>query len=409
MKRLVALALCLLLPSCNLSKRLAKLTADMERRYDGTLPWEQLPQRVISWNQALAIMEKNNTELMQMDNTIRESIRNEYSVYTDMVPGVTYYTFLSSSLRDIAESINSQNASTQINVTFNIPELTHIPYRAYSNKVQSFAAIKAREGKRREIVSKLYALVRKQEIAGKTQLLDQQKSDIERSSRPAEERLGIEKDNTATAWQETATLLGDSSARWSILPESMPHILWEQYRHKLDKLDPLVICNYVMQLERARLAQYNIALYYIPTISTNLYSPSLFSSSGGTYSGAFLSTDDTRINLSINETLDTKLNYWHQYQRSKEAYKLAKRQIGNDMMAHKDKILQLRKSVDAYYQWRSYMQKRIDFIKSDPEPTAEAYIDKKNQLLDMQKELLTQESKAVDSEAAIVLEYGMPE
>ncbi len=44
---------------------------------------------------------------------------------------------------------------------------------------------------------------------------------------------------------------------------------------------------HALKLEQARLAQYGVAMDYLPTINTSMYSPSLFSSTEGTYSGTF--------------------------------------------------------------------------------------------------------------------------
>ena len=175
----------------------------------------------------------------------------------------------------------------------------------------------------------------------------------------------------------------------------------------MDKLDDLVVCMYAMRLEQARLAQYQTALQYLPTINTSLYSPSLFSSSGGTYQGTFLSGEDTRLNLSLSYSLDTKLSTWNSYKRSKDQYEKAKREVTTGIIEHKNKLSTLKASVREYNNWRSYMEKRIDYLLRQPSSTAEELIARDRAVYDMKKELINQEKTAVESEAAMVLEYGL--
>lgn len=204
-----------------------------------------------------------------------------------------------------------------------------------------------------------------------------------------------------------AELLGDYSARWRILPDSLPRVSWSTYSSRLNKLDHLTICRFALQLERARLGMYGIALQYLPTINTNLYSPSLFSSSGGTYQGTFLDGEETKINLNLSYRLDTQLDTWHSYKDRKDEYENVKREVSAAIMEHKLKLQQLRRSVQDYNSWRSYMQKRIRYTRETPVTTAEEQLTRDKAVLDMQLELLNQESKAVESESAVLLEYGL--
>ena len=78
--------------------------------------------------------------------------------------------------------------------------------------------------------------------------------------------------------------------------------------------------------------QYSIALRYLPTLNLNLYSPSLFSSSGGTYSGTFLDMDDTKLNMSLSYSFDTQLRTWNNYRDSKDEYEQKQRAMVGTLM-----------------------------------------------------------------------------
>ena len=53
------------------------------------------------------------------------------------------------------------------------------------------------------------------------------------------------------------------------------------------------------------------------------------------------------------------------------------------------------------------MEKRIDYLRHQPAATAEELIARDRSIYDMKKELINQEKAAVESEAAMVLEYGL--
>lgn len=365
--------------------------------------WDELPQRVISWQQAVAMMKKGNAELLAADSKIRKAERDELSVYTDMIPGLSYYGYFTRSINALSDAISADDMNSRVNMTFSIPTLTQVPYRVYENKARAFAAIKAKEGKMRELESKLYKLVRSQEVEARLAAHESTNPD-----KKEEDKLLRKSEDTNKQWKEIAELLGNYEARWQILPSSVPRVRWSEYLPKMKKLDPLVICNFAMQLEQARMGQYSVALRYLPTINTNLYSPSLFASSGGTYEGTFLDGEDTRINLSVSYMLDTKMRIWEQYENNKERFEAAKRTVLVEMIDHKNKMQQLRKSVREYNNWRNYMNKRMDFVRNMPTTTSEDFLGREKALYDMKKELLTQEKSAIESEAAVVLEYGMP-
>lgn len=403
----IVILLTVCMSACSLSQRLERASVRLEAQYDEMKEWDALPERVITWDQAVMMIAENNLELKECDDQIASAERQGLSVYTNMIPGASYYGYMSRTISQLSKPMNSDELQSSVNVTFYLPTLTRVPYDVYAADVRIFAAKKAKEGRMRELVSKLYQQVRQSEIEVKRRKLIAA-AEAEGTEPDKLQQLTREQAQQRN-WQEMARLLGDRSARWRVLPESMPHVTWEDYDPLLDYLSELVVCQFVMRLEQARLAQYGVALDYLPTINTNLYSPSLFSSSGGLYSGTFLNNDDTYINMSISYRLDTQLSSWDTYQMSKARFEREKQRVGDEMMDHRNKVQLLRKSVKTYGEWRSYMAKRIAFVEETPANNAEEFFERKQLLHNMRMELLNQESSAVEHEAQAVLEYGMPD
>lgn len=395
------------LSACSLSKHLARVSARVEREYAETREWSTLPEKTITWEQAVKLVVENNLELKEAQDNIDSAQRQSLSIYTDLIPGVSYYGYMTRAISELADPVQSDDMASSINVTFSVPALTQIPYRVYSSKVHTFSAVKAKEGKYREVVSKLYQLVRSREIeTARRALEDANPEDDTTQQDPKKQQARAQADDKY--WQDVARLLGRRDARWNILSESMPHVSWKEYEPRLDRLGELVVCQFAMRLEQSRMAQYGIALSYVPTINTSIYSPSLFSSTGGTYSGTFLDEDDTKLNLSISYTLDTHLMNWDSYQQSKARYEREKIKVADELIDHRSRIQMLRRSMNEYNNWRNFMHKHLDYINKSQPTTAEEYMEKRKAAFNIRMELLNQEASAVESEAALVLEYGLP-
>ncbi|MBR5212862.1 MAG: TolC family protein [Akkermansia sp.] len=391
--------------NCSLEQRLDTVAANIHRQFEEADSWDKLPLRVISWEQAIAMVMRCNASVKDAQSMIEEAERESLSVYTEMIPGLSYYGYFTKSIEQLSNNVSANDLSSNINVTFSIPTLSQVPYRVYAAKARTYAAIKAKEGKERELIAQVYALVRNRELDLKLRDLSQTNPDLTEQDKLLANKNDITAD--AAHWQKMSELLGDYSARWQILPSSAPKISWGKYEPRMNKLDDLVVCMYALRLEQARLSQYQTALRYFPTINTSLYSPSLFSSSGGTYQGTFLSGEDTRLNLSLSYSLDTQLSNWNSYKRGKAQYEKSQREVAAGIIEHKNKLATLKASVREYNNWRSYMEKRIDYLRHQPAATAEELIARDRSIYDMKKELINQEKAAVESEAAMVLEYGL--
>lgn len=396
--------LMLCLCGCSIEQRLSALSTKIEASFADAREWDQLPIKTISWQQAMSMVQQNNIDLKKLSSAIDRYERQGLSIYTDMIPGLSYYGYLTKAIGDLS-GMATDDLNSNVNITFNLPTITNIPYRVYSARASTFSAIKSRELRERDLTSKLYSAVRSRELELKKRQLANLKPDVtekERMLAESSQRL-----TDASHWKNVADILGDYSARWNILPQSMPRVKWNRYLPRFSKLSELSIARFAIRLEQARLSQYGVALQYLPTISTNLYSPSLFSSSGGTYEGAFLNGEDTKLNLNLSYTLDTRLSNWNQYLDRKADYENICREVHASIMDHKHKLMQLKTSMQDYLSWRSYMNKRIAYLEESQPETAEAQIERDATVLDMRMELLSQESKAIESETAVILEYGL--
>ena len=235
----------LALQSCSLHDRLDSAASDLEQQYAELRLWDNLPLRTISWNQAVSMMKRSNASFTRARMSIEKAERSELSVYTDLIPGVSYYSYFNRSISDLTKAVNSDDITHNVNISFSIPTLTQVPYRVYASQARTYSAIKALEGKERELIAELYTLQRTLALESRIEQHNQKKP--EQNKQPASPLNKTASQHSQ--WLKMATLLGDYSARWRILPSSIPQFKWSDYRKRTGQLDQLIICQLAMAHE----------------------------------------------------------------------------------------------------------------------------------------------------------------
>ncbi|MCC8020696.1 MAG: TolC family protein [Akkermansia sp.] len=399
--------LLLLLAGCSVSKRMERTGKEVVAVYESLPDWERLPVRRITWEQAVSMAMEKNLELRKARGTIKQAKRSARSVYTDMIPGVNLYASMTRALEDLARSPDSNAMSYNINVVFNIPSLTQLPYRIYSSQAELYATEKAYELKQREIVSKIWQHVRTADLDRRLHELDLASFKEEERKTAGELKEQEFREQSIDNWSKLTELLGTQSARWEILPESLPKLDRARYEREAVHLSPLVVTQYAIQLEAARMNKYQILMNYLPQINMSLYSPSLFSSTGGTYGGTFLDSSDTKLTTYASLSLDTKLTYWNQFRTAQDEYEYTKQELRAKLMDRRIQVGKVIKSCREFEEWKSWMKKRMAFEASRPISTAEQMLEKRRRNIDMEREILNQEKRKVEGEAALMIEYGI--
>lgn len=408
MRLLLSVLFCLLLVAgCSVSQRIEETGKEVVAVYESLPDWEQLPVKRVTWNQAIDMAMEKNIELRKARSAIKQSERTVRSVYTDMIPGINLYASMTEAVRDISYSPNSENMSYNINMLFNLPSLSQLPYRVYSAQAALFGNEKAYELKQREIKAKIFQHVRNEQI--EIRLHELERVEMPEEDRESAAKIKEEEWRTSRidAWSKLATLLGSQEARWEIIPETLPKLDQAKYERECTHLDPLIVTQFAMQLEAARMRKYQILINYLPQINMSLYSPSLFSSTGGTYGGTFLSSSDMQLNTNASLSIDTKLTNWDQFRTAQEEYEFTKEEMRAKLMDRRIQVGKVLKSCREFEIWKSAMAARIEFQSRQPVSSAEELLQKRKTNIEMEREILNQEKRKVEGESALLVEYGI--
>ncbi|MBQ8479567.1 MAG: hypothetical protein IJ503_04175 [Akkermansia sp.] len=395
----------LLFTGCSVEKRLESARQDLLEEYRTMPDWKKLPARTISWQQALIMLE-NNLELQRAQLNILEARQQRDRVYRDFIPMVDIGHYYSTALMRGNDSIPS-SSSFDVNILFSIPALTQLPIDHYTRSLTLFKAEKDLELKRRELTAKLWKIFREHDLKRRRYAVEDSAPENRLADRQlkAEERELEQRDST----RELCALLNDYGARWQPMTGSLPEISWQEYRKLATVPDELTQTMMALTLESARLQKLGTGLQYLPDIHINFYSPTLFSTSGGTTEGFFSGGQDVRMNLNIYQELDTRMETWSQWAMAKENYKLVQQELTHQMHEYRHKMQLLLDSWKSYDRWKrstvSYMQFRSQQGECEPEAIAELH----NEEVALQKEILEQEQKNIERECALIQEYGLPQ
>lgn len=399
-----ASALLLLQTGCSLSKRMDSARQDLMNEYQAMPEWNTLPQKRISWQQAVAMLE-NNVEMQQARLRINKTRRECERVYRDLIPLLDLGYYYNSALLKSADNY-STNSSFNVNTIFSIPALTQLPMDHYCRALEHFKAEKELELKRRELLAKLWQYFNEG-------LLEQQLRAMEEAT-PANQAADLQLRNRERELRERersqkiSQLLNNYSARWILMPETAPKINWQQYRKLAKVPDELTQTQMALTLEAARLSKLGVGLQYLPNVHLNFYSPALFSVTGGSTEGFLNGADDVRINLNIYSQIDTRLDIWSQWAEAEENHKLVEQELTQQMYEYRNKMELLLDSWKTYDDWMHSTQAYIAFRRSQGACDAQSVQEIHQEDLALQKELLDQAKKNLERECALIQEYGIP-
>lgn len=399
-----ASALLLLQTGCSLSKRMDSARQDLMKEYQAMPEWNTLPQKRISWQQAVAMLE-HNVEMQQARLRINKTRRECERVYRDLIPLLDLGYYYNSALLKRSDNYNT-NSSFNINTIFSIPALTQLPMDHYCRALEHFKAEKELELKRRELLAKLWQYFNEG-------LLEQQLRAMEEAT-PANQAADLQLRNRERELRERersqkiCQLLNNYSARWVLMPETAPKINWQQYRKLAKVPDELTQTQMALTLEAARLSKLGVGLQYLPNVHLNFYSPALFSVTGGTTEGFLNGADDVRINLNIYSQIDTRLDIWSQWAEAEENHKLVEQELTQQMYEYRNKMELLLDSWKTYDDWMHSTQAYIAFRRSQGACDAQSVQEIHQEDLALQKELLDQAKKNLERECALIQEYGIP-
>ena len=393
--------------SCSVNEYLDTARAELKESYDKLPAYETLPRRTVSWQQAWAMVEKNNLELKQARQTLDDARRKENNTFRNLIPQVNLGYYYSMALFGNNQETYTPNGRFDINIIFSIPELINLPIDYYTAALTTYKAEQNLEQKRRELISRLYKLFREEEIQIASDGADDDlwQDDPETNAHSIRKQRDLQQ---RERWLQICAFLNNYEAHWQLHSGSIPRITPKDYKEKMKRPGDVSVTLAAMELEASRLRKLGIALDYWPSLHASFYSPTLFNMSGGNM-GGFMKMDDVRLDMNSYFSLDTRLTTWNEYQDAKVQHELLLQQLKQRMYEHREKIALLMRSWTEFENWKQAMEEYIHFRRSqgatDPENARKMH----SESISIRKSILDQDRKNLERECALIQEYGLPE
>ncbi len=402
---MVAVA-CLVLTSCSIEKHMEKKTNELVKQMEALPQWETLPEEVVPWSTAVNMAMKQNIDLRRAQVAIEEAERSVRQIFLDMIPGVNLDAMITEDVKSFS-GLSANNIEYHTNILFNFPSLTKVPVQYYTAKASVFKSKKSMDLKKREIISRLYKIAQEYELASRFYLFQKKNlvyGDDGRELKRIEEEWQLQSKKLSS---ELSIAIGNVDKRWVIDARTLPVLHWEQYRKASGQLDFLVLTMMAMEIESSRLNMLGIRMRYYPELDVNFYSPSLFTSTGGTQSGVYADSGDMRLNMNLSWKLDTQLRTWSQLKSAKASHQFLVEEIRMRMIDRREKIKQLLKSREDFEDWHRIRNSRVDFMMSRTPLSVEDYKKTIEEMNDLTKEMFNQATRNAEVEAALIIEYGL--
>lgn len=391
-----------LLVSCSVTKMVQDKQQQLTKQYQAMPDFESLPVRVISWQQAWAMLERNNSDLQEAQRRLQEAKYEEARVFYDFIPMVDFGKYYNMGLFRRNNAYSDTNEFS-FNVIFTLPSLMHLPIRKYTAALSVFKAEKDVELKRRELQAKLYKFFREEELAAGAARREESLPPEQRSLQA--EKTTLERRSSCL---ELCSLLNDYSARWQPYTACMPRVSVKDYQQKIKTPDELTVVQMALMVEAARLRKLGVAIESWPQVNIDFYSPSLFYNTGGHMGGLMSGTKDMRMSLNFFLSLDTRGRLWHDKQMAEAEYRAVQEQIQQKMWQHKEKMALLLQSWQQYNAWRQAMESYCAFRQEQGAATAEEWGKRRMEILQLQEEFAAQDKQNLERECALLQEYGFP-
>lgn len=397
----------LLLSGCSMEKmvqeRVDQMAADLAQQPE----LHELPKKVVSWDEAVEYALEHNLDLQRARLSVKDAEKQVSRIFKDMIPSVNLDALLTQDISNLT-SVTGDDIGFHTNILFNLPSLTRIPITYYTAKATVFRAKKTLEMKEREIVSRLYKNVWMMKLGRLQYGIAKQEAEIKERNdgtvSTADKDWEAKKEGITT---ELIALMGNPDVYWIIDEKTIPTLSWKRYQEASRQLDNLVLTMMAMEVEASRLNIWGIRAQYFPEFNVNFYSPSLFTSTGGTYGGFFADSGDMYVNMSLSWKLDTTMSIYDRLVSAKDSHKILEKEVRVQALDRRDKVSKLMKSMNDFSNWVSYIKKRANYVNSILPLSTDEYRSNQQEVRQMYKELYSNQEKNLETEAALIMEYGL--
>ncbi|MDB6022162.1 MAG: hypothetical protein JWQ04_2019 [Pedosphaera sp.] len=345
-----------------------------------------LPERLVSWPEALALLQADNLKLRAARADITNSTELARQVYRDLIPTLNLRSGVSKSLKNLpATSID--DVTFNVDSFFNIPGVMNFNTRLFAGRLSVIRSKTAYQLMEREQTIELYKLFlearENEELAAELET----ERRLGEAVRKADEISGqvllkdidneeVQREKAAENFQtRVGDLLADRGFRWVLTTNGLPEFNYTTRPLHLE--DTNNVAQLQMKLVALELvgawAQINgIKLQYWPEVTIFVSGPSAFQFNNGR--AQFWSSADIVGTADFFWSIDTRGYVSQQLRLTRRAQDLEKTQLQQDSLALIDRLLAARRLEGSLSEQAAQLDRLFSFLEKIPPDTDVASI-----------------------------------
>jgi hypothetical protein len=337
-----------------------------------------LPERRLSWPEALALLEQNNLKLRSARVDLTNSQEIARQVYRDLIPTVNLDMGVSKSLKSLPAT-SLDDVTMNLDSFFNIPGVVNFHARQFSGRLSVLRAKAALLLAEREQVIELYKMFLEARERDEQVAELQQERAVAEAVRKADEISGevllkdvmTQESSLAKADEDLQTragdLLSDRRSRWVLTTNGFPELNYAT--HPL----PLEDTNRVAQLQMKMVALelvgdwaqvHGIKLQYWPELTFFVTGPSMFQYENNR--GSFESPFNMVGSANFFWSLDTRGYVSQQLRTVRRAQDLEKTQMQMEALDLIDRLIAARKAETSLQEQATQLDRLLGFLDKVP-------------------------------------------
>jgi hypothetical protein len=347
------LCVAVLLAGCGSpQKKVARQMEQLRHQWQTNLQHQAtLPERVLDWSSAVAIMQENSLKLRQARNEVTNSYESVRQIFKDLIPTLNLRSGVSKRIHELGD-ITPDDVTLSADSFFNVPGLVNFGARLYAAQLYYLRAKAAYQLAEREQMIELYRLFFSAEDLHDQAARLQMQQAIAQAMQQVDEfsgRLKLTELETrelayareAKSLQDRASeLLGTRDYQWIFATNGLPNLRYHEVPLVLsdtNRVAQLQMKLLAIELEAARAQLMGLKLRYWPELNIFVSGPPIYSRQFGR--DRFWDADAVRVSADLFWTIDTRGNLTRALRQTKRQQELQKARYRQESLAMMDRLL----------------------------------------------------------------------
>lgn len=313
--------LALICAGCSPQKKVAQHMNQLRYEWQTNVIYQaNLPERVVDWPEAVAIMLENNLKLRQSRIELTNAHESLRQVFKDLIPTLNLRSGISKQITSLNQ-ISPDDVTLSADSFFSIPGVVNFSARLYAARLYYIRAQAAYQLAKREQVVELYRL-----FYGAAELKEGvDRLEVQRATAQAMEQVDpfggrimltelqsreLGNRREAESLQDRASsLLGSREYQWIFSTNGLPDLRYHEHPLPLtdtNRVAQLQLKLLAVELEAARATLRGMKLRYWPELNIFVTAPPIYQRFAG--EEIWWDADDLRLHADLFWTVDTRGN-----------------------------------------------------------------------------------------------------